>query len=84
MDSRAIGRTDIGFYIGIILGPLLKSLYGIHVLWSTNNIDRRSYVTSGPCVIRHPALARKSRCCLLAVERAELATQKEGALKDLL
>ena len=25
MDSRAVFRMDVGFYIGIILWPLLKS-----------------------------------------------------------
>ena len=32
MDSRAILRIDIGFYMGIILRPLLKPLDRIHVL----------------------------------------------------
>ena len=39
MISRAILRVDMGFYIGILLRLLLKAVYGIHVLWSTNDID---------------------------------------------
>ena len=30
--SRVVLRSDMGFYIGTILRPLLKSLYRIHVL----------------------------------------------------
>ena len=32
MDSKAILRLDMGVCIGIILGPLLESLFRIHVL----------------------------------------------------
>ena len=35
VDSRAILRMDIGFHVGIMLGPVLKSLwslYRIHAL----------------------------------------------------
>ena len=31
MDSRAISRGDIGFYIGTLLWPLLKSINKIQV-----------------------------------------------------
>ena len=32
IDSRANLRLDIGFYMGIILKPLVKSLYTVHAL----------------------------------------------------
>ena len=32
MDSRAIFRMDIGFYMRTTLRPLLVSLHGVHVL----------------------------------------------------
>ena len=34
MDSRAILRLEIGFYIETCLCPILESLYKIHVLWA--------------------------------------------------
>ena len=32
MDSGALSRMDLGFYVGVIVGPLLKFSYEIHVL----------------------------------------------------
>ena len=34
MDSRAIFKIDMGFYIGMISWPLLKFLCKIHALWA--------------------------------------------------
>ena len=33
MDSKSILMKDAGFYIRVIVGPLLNSLHRIHVLW---------------------------------------------------
>ena len=32
MGSRALFRVDIGFYMELVLRPLIKSLYRIHAL----------------------------------------------------
>ena len=34
MDSRGILRLEMGFYIGIVFGALLKSLYRRHVIFA--------------------------------------------------
>ena len=43
MDSRAILRVDIGFYIGAILRPLLSLFVGSMSFWRTRNMDSSSY-----------------------------------------
>ena len=43
-DGRDIFRVDIGLCIGIILWPLVNSVYmGSVSWWLTRNIDRGSY-----------------------------------------
>ena len=41
--SQYYGRVDMGFYIGHMFRPILKSLYGIHVLLVNQNADRSSH-----------------------------------------
>ena len=53
MDSRDVPKPGIGFYVGIALWALLKSLYGIHVLLAkqlANNVD------CSPCPLGLPVL----------------------------
>ena len=44
-DTGAIFRMDISFYVGLLLWPLLKPLYGIHV--TVCGRDRDSYTALG-------------------------------------
>ena len=52
MDSRATLRVDIGFDIGTISWPLLKSLYGIHVLLA--NQITWTVAHTAMCIARAP------------------------------
>ena len=56
----------MGFSIGIILGPLLKPLCRIHVLWLANSIDGSSYdgarVPLTSWALKGPAACIMHRC----------------------
>ena len=60
MDSRTIIRVDIGFYMGILLWPLLNCSCRLHVLFGFPVIlERSSYVEAalgylGPMVLQEP------------------------------
>ena len=43
MDTRAILRIDIGFYMGITPGAFYGPCIGFMSFWRTNNIDSSSY-----------------------------------------
>ena len=40
VETRAILRIDIRFYIGIMVWPLLRPLHGMHALGLTRNVER--------------------------------------------
>ena len=44
IDSRAVFKVDIEFYMQALLRPLLESLYQIGVLLLTSTVDSSSYV----------------------------------------
>ena len=45
MLSRAIFRVDIGFYMGVLLWPLVKYLHRIHVLFGLAMILTKAHMT---------------------------------------
>ena len=53
-DVRAILKTDIGFYIGIILWPLLALIstsHRIHVLWACQKMLPVAHINTKPFVL---------------------------------